>query len=440
VGVGDFNRDGKVDVIAGDQGLDFVSVTLGDGLCGFGTVNSSINTGISPSGILVADFTRDGCPDAITANNGDDTLSFLRSNCTGGFTVTNLPAGCVGAVAVASGDLNADLDNDVAVVCDISDEICTRSGTGTGTFGAQVCTTITRAPGGVAVGRYNLDVFEDAAVTSTVLGVVATCISDGAGGCIGSPPATFPVGPGPQGIARRDINGDGFNDLVVANNGSNTISALIGDGGGIFYYPPIDSVVGLAPTAVVLEDFNLDGKIDAAVTNGNANNVSLMLGDGLGHFTKAGDYGVRALPSAIAAGDCNGDGKADLMVADNFDNSVTILLNQSGAGDPLQMLTAESGSRTLLRWGIVPGGSYDVIRGLVRSVTQGPSTFNLGPVTCMANDILENDTASVPDATNPPLGDAFFYLVRAAVGGVPGNYTVASPSGKAGVPSSGGCP
>ena len=440
VGVGDFNRDGKVDVIAADQGLDLVSVTLGDGLCGFGTVDSTISTGVSPSGILVADFSRDGCPDVITPNNSDNTLSFLRSNCAGGFTVTALPAGCVGVVAASSGDLNGDLDNDFAAVCDVSDQICTRLGTGTGSFGAPVCTTVTRAPGGVAVGRYNLDVLEDAAVTSTVLGVVATCISDGAGGCVGSPPATFQVGPGPQGIARRDINGDGFNDLVVANTGSNTISALIGDGGGIFYFPPIDSVVGLAPTAVVLEDFNLDGKIDAAVTNGNANNVSIMLGDGLGHFTKAGDYGVRALPAAIATGDCNGDGKPDLMVADNFDNSVTILLNQSSPGDPLQMLTAQFASRTLLRWGIVPGGSYDVIRGQVTSVTQGATTYNLGPVTCMANDLAENDTASVPDATIPPLGDAYFYAVRATVGASTGNYTISVPGGKPGVPASGGCP
>src|SRR5206468_7797222 len=101
------------------------------------------------------------------------------------------------------------------------------------------------------------------------------------------------------------------------------------------------------------------------------------LGDGLGHFTKAGDYGTRALPLGIAAGDCNGDGKPDLMVADNFDDSVTILLNQSSTVDPLQMLTAEVASRMVLRWGIVPGAVYDVIRGQVKSVTQGATTFNL---------------------------------------------------------------
>lgn len=440
VGVADFNGDGKKDVVSPNEGLNSLSLTLGDGQCGFGPVNFSNATGATPIAIMVADFNRDGCPDLVIPTNFDNSLSYLQSNCAGGFAVNSLlPAGCLGPVAASSGDLSGDLDTDVAVVCESSNQICTRRGTGTGSFGAPVCTALPDLPGGVAIGHYDLDVLADAAITLINQGLVATCISDGSGGCVERPLATFPAGPGPQGIVRRDIDGDGYDDLVVANSGSNTISALIGDGGGIFYFPPLDSVVGLAPTAVALDDFNLDGKVDAAVVNTSANNVSLMLGDGLGHFTKAGDYGARALPVAIASGDCNGDGKPDLMVADNFDDSVTILLNQSISADPLQMVTADDASRTILRWGIVPGGTYDVIRGLVRSVVQGPSSFNLGPVTCLANDLIENDTASYADSTAPPSGNAYFYLVRSTVGGVPGQYTV-STSGKPGIPASGGCP
>src|SRR6185295_16147046 len=138
-----------------------------------------------------------------------------------------------------------------------------------------------------------------------------------------------------------------------------------------------------------------------------------------GHFTKTGDYGTRALPTGIATGDCNADGKPDIMVADNFDDTITILLNQAITGDGLQMVTAENanGMGTILRWGIVPGATFDVIRGLVRSVVQGPTRFNLGAVTCLANDIAEQDTANYPDSTNPPLANAYFYLIRPTVGG-----------------------
>jgi VCBS repeat protein len=441
VAMTDLNQDTRADVATANEATDSLSVTTGNGQCGFGAVTSNINTGITPFGLVVGDFNEDGCADLLTPNNGNDTVTRLQNNCAAGFSVSNLAAGCLGPVAASSGDVNGDLNADFAVVCEASNQICTRRGTGTGSFGVTVCTVLTQVPGGVAIGHYNLDAFEDAAVTSQSLGLVATCISDGAGGCVEIPPPTFPVGPAPQGIVQRDLNGDGYRDLLVANSGSDTSSALLGDGGGVFSYPSIDSLVGLAPTAIVVADFNIDGKIDAAVVNTNANNVSLMLGDGFGNFTKAGDYGTRALPIAIAAADCNGDSKPDLAVADNFSDTVTILVNQMGTTDPLQLLTLESPSnRTTLRWGIVPGGVYDVIRGLVKSVTQGATTFNLGPVTCLANDLVETDTASFPDTALPPLGDALFYLVRATVGGVPGNYTVAAPSGKVGIPSSGSCP
>jgi len=119
---------------------------------------------------------------------------------------------------------------------------------------------------------------------------------------------------------------------------------------------------------------------------------------------------------------------------------VTILLNMSVPGDPLATLAAVTGgAQTVFRWGVVPGGLYDVIRGQVRSVIQAPTTFNLGTVSCLLNDSPDPDTGLAPDTSVPPLGDAFFYAVRAVVGGVPGNYTISVPGNKPGVPSSGGC-
>jgi len=59
-------------------------------------------------------------------------------------------------------------------------------------------------------------------------------------------------------------------------------------------------------------------------------------------------------------------------------------------------------------------------------------------VTCLADDSPDQDTANFPDAVVPPVGQAFFYLIRPVIAGAPGQYTV-STSGKPGVPSSGGC-
>ena len=65
-------------------------------------------------------------------------------------------------------------------------------------------------------------------------------------------------------------------------------------------------------------------------------------------------------------------------------------------------------------------------------------TIDLGPVTCLADNLPDTDTAAVADSTIPPLGRGYFYLVRHVIAGVAGQYTV-STNGKPGVPASGGC-
>lgn len=459
VTIADFNRDGRSDLASANEASNNVTYCQGDGAGSCASVNSANNTGITPYAMLSVDFNRDNCADIVTVNNGDNTMSYLVNNCAGNFQVATTPLGCEGPVAVARGEISGDANLDVAYVCETpptESPTCTRMGTGaggTGAFGAPMCFTMTDDPQGVALGVYTLDAIEDIAVTSGVLGVASVATSDGMGG-ITDIPASFPVGAGPEGIVGRalcaqpgggfascpaDLNQDGFTDVVVANSGSGTISALLGDGGGVFSYPSIDSAVGLAPTAIALADYNLDGWMDAAVTNTNSNNIALMLGDGTGRFSSAGFYGVRDAPIAIAAGDLNNDGKPDVVVADNFSDTLSILTNLSVAGDPLAFAMVYDANRTVFRWGMVPGATYDAIRGQVRSVRQTATTYDLGAVVCLGNDLTVTDTAQNPDTGIPPVGDAYFYAVRATVGGVPGNYTVAS-NGKPGVPASGGCP
>jgi VCBS repeat protein len=441
----DFNHDQKPDVAIAYEQTNLVTVANGDCQGGFAILNSANNVGITPITMVAADFDGDQDTDLVVGNNFDNSFSYLANGGLGNFTVTNgLSAGaaCDSLVASASGQISADAFPDVAFACEGVGYVCTVRGTGLGgasAFGPAVCTQLGGTSEGVAVARYNLDNLQDIAVTARDLGEVQIGISDGNGG-ITDIPATFPVNSLPVGIVSADINGDLIADLVIANSGSGTVSALLGDGGGGFTFPSIDSPAGQAPTALVVQDINMDGKQDVVVVNTNGNDVSLLLGDGAGHFSNAGNFGVRDQPLAIAAGDFNCDLKPDVAVADNFTDTVTILLNQSVAGDPLQTVAILGGNRLVFQWGVVPGAVYDVIRGQVKQVIQGSSSIDLGAVTCLANDLAVNDTADFPDSTTPPLGDAFFYTVRAIVNGVPGPYTVSAPGGKIGSPSSGSCP
>ena len=78
-------------------------------------------------------------------------------------------------------------------------------------------------------------------------------------------------------------------------------------------------------------DFNGDGKQDLAVANPDSDNVSILLGNGAGSFSAATNFGVGTDPDSVAVGDFNGDGKQDLAVANSDSNNVSILLGD-GAG------------------------------------------------------------------------------------------------------------
>src|SRR5712692_2346659 len=61
-------------------------------------------------------------------------------------------------------------------------------------------------------------------------------------------PRDFAVGFTPVFVAVADLNSDGFQDLVVANKTSRTVSVLLGNGDGTFR-PAMDLAAGFYPVS-----------------------------------------------------------------------------------------------------------------------------------------------------------------------------------------------
>ena len=88
----------------------------------------------------------------------------------------------------------------------------------------------------------------------------------------------------------------------MANDGSNTVSVLMGNGDGTFG-PQQTYAVGISPTSVAIADLNGDGKPDLVVTNEEANTVSVLMGNGDGTFQAQKTYAVGSEPSNVVAAD-----------------------------------------------------------------------------------------------------------------------------------------
>ena len=142
----------------------------------------------------------------------------------------------------------------------------------------------------------------------------------------------------PVSVAVGDFNGDGKQDLVVANPSSNNVSILLGDGTGNFSGPTFLNA-GSQPFSVAVGDFNGDGKQDLAVANETSNNVSILLGDGAGSFGAATNFSVGGFAFSVAVGDFNGDGKQDLAVGTGGPSTVSILLRDCQVPVPVSQIT-----------------------------------------------------------------------------------------------------
>jgi FG-GAP-like repeat/Bacterial Ig-like domain (group 3) len=130
-------------------------------------------------------------------------------------------------------------------------------------------------------------------------------------------------------VAIADVNGDGFPDLLVANQCESStdctngvIGVLLGNGDGTFR-PPVAYSAGNGAQSIAVADLNGDGHPDLAVANAclSANScdnggVSILIGNGHGTFQAATTYnsgGQNAL--SIAISDLNGDSAPDVIVA-----------------------------------------------------------------------------------------------------------------------------
>ena len=131
-----------------------------------------------------------------------------------------------------------------------------------------------------------------------------------------SAPTNFAAGDRPRSVAVGDFNGDSRPDLAVANDNSDNVSILLGNGSGGFTGAdqlrrrrrPRTRSRSATSTATRAPTWRSP--------TSTPNNVSILLGDGSGGFTRPDQLRRRQRrPVSVAVGDFNGDSRPDLAVA-----------------------------------------------------------------------------------------------------------------------------
>lgn len=313
--VADFNADGKQDVavaISSSNGSGEISLELGNGDGTFGkAIISPLHTEpINNNDFMIAgDFNGDGKPDVLVLEAYGDGYEVLLGNGDGTFqipVVTVLPSG----FALAAGDLNGDKKTDLLTsaynplngTTDLT--IYLSNGDGTFSQGAQYSIPY----GGPTVGDVNGDGKLDVVLTSFGEPLLVM-LGNGDGtfqSAIAGPAAIYSTSP-----VLADFNGDGKVDIAVGTYSG--IGFLAGAGNGQFQSPVYSNSTEQITGDLAFGDFNGDGKLDivSGPTNGAFTGVEIMTGDGQGGFsTPIADGGV-GYTAGFLVGDFNADGVGD---------------------------------------------------------------------------------------------------------------------------------
>jgi hypothetical protein len=363
----DFNRDGRIDLIAGERDLARpasngpVWVRLGNGNGTFGTPLSS---GVSGTPVAVGDFNGDNRLDAVVLASGG-AMSILPGRGNGKFDPPRTLDPVEDFRFALSADMNG--DGDLDLVLGDTNTVYVQTGNGDFTFLQHAL-----PPGGtdlpsIAVAadlngddRLDLAVAQATRSVFIYLNQGGTLFSAAEVVVAADEPAGMPEEI--RGLAAADLDRDGDQDLVVAHSveeveawSEGGVEVLLGRGNGTFAAPVRYSTGIRGPRTVALGDFNGDGSIDAAIggrSHGWDDIQDFLIGwdtvtifPGRGNGTLAPPARFRldttapgALPrspyvdthSALRAANFNGDARMDLVASPG----AVILLRAPAANRP----------------------------------------------------------------------------------------------------------
>lgn len=356
---------------------------------------------------------------ALVVNTSDLQLCRFEVN----LTINGGVSTALGSEAVATGDLDGDLDIDAVVLslepggAGVQTTILINDTSGALSIGSPIASSGISLALGDIDGDNDLDLVkgDDA---SDGAGNLEVYSNDGSGTftLLGS---AIPFGDGAiEAITLTDVDGDSDLDLLVCRGpgvvNDRRFFSLLNDGSGAF---TTDVQVPLPgnPRAMAAADIDGDGDDDALLaTQGTTGSFGILVvmenTDGMGTFTIGPTPPVFSLLEDLSVGDVDGDGDVDVIAvgggSPNSNGSATVLLN--GGGGTFNTDSAITVGLSPQFIGLEdPDGDGDLDAFVVNNDSTAGST---GTVHVLINDGTASffnisETAVGSDATGAALGD-----------------------------------
>lgn len=408
--IADLNADLFNDIIVTNLVSGYVTLLLNDLQGGFAissyrTDNSilairkqfngdqSVESTGGPVNVAMDDVDRDGNQDMIIVNFGNAAVSFLRGKGSGAFQdpITHKVSSPPSAARLM--DLDGDAIVELILLLPNSNQVAVYSLNGPQhtpdeLFKADIGSEST----GIEVKDLDRDGRLDLLVTNN-LGDILVLHGNGDGTFQSYERTDSNIA-----LAVADIDGDGIQDSILANQSLDGLSIRRGDGGSTFEEVERrnrgDGLIG--PGAVEVVDMNGDGFMDIVVANSSSNTVLVYLGLDDGSYGSPQTFFAGTNPKGLSFADFTGDGLLDIVVANQGSNDVTVLLSS----------TDDKGA-----WGLTPGPRLALQSSSAESTEQG-----LGPVSTEITDFNEDGILDLVVANSasdnvfqiPGLGNGFF--------------------------------
>ena len=309
---GDFDGDGNVDLVTANSTTEpgfAITIAMGNA---DGTFQRGVSYGFSvnpvaPTGLAAGDFNRDGKLDVVVTSAAG--LAVFQGNGDGTFGAPILTADASGGgVAAGAADLDGDGSTDLITVRNSAPLVWLCNGDGT-FHAAQSADPTGNTYARTMVFDVNGDSIPDLVAGPTSASQIGVLLGNG-DGTFQAPLVSTVTTAGTTSFTLGDFNGDHKTDLAVLTQGS--VSVFPGDGTGYFPQPLQGVGTGAVGTAAWSGDFNGDGKLDVISAFVGR---QMYLGNGDGTLGRASYTNLTIEPNFLVAGDFDHDGKPDFAEA-----------------------------------------------------------------------------------------------------------------------------